>query len=364
MESEAQQQDEGRPPRAAPSQPRARSQQRRYYCYRCGTPWRSEWVHCERCGSSDRELGRARPRLNVPDDLERFGGPWKLLPWPGQGAVALYGGPGAGKSSLASLVDPRRWLTKEQEPKAVGAMFRRVTPQNLPAIDHVNSAGDVQRVLSTIESGPIVLDSLTAFGLKDALIVAHLVVEWARLRDDRALAVIQVNKDGQAAGYMEITHLFDAIVNVSPDRWGVRSFRIEKSRWSALEAIYWTFDADGKITVPDFPAAYSVEGGPGGYWLHPYPMKRSEWGGLLDVLAKTNALKPGIASAAVWAPYMPQHFLEPMDVPERRRFARANGLHWASPSDFPDEICAFLEMEGIVGPITHHQAPRPIAAEE
>ena len=203
----------------------------------------------------------------------------------------------------------------------------------MPKIESVDTPEDVKRVLSETSHGPVVLDSLTAFGLREALMVAHLLVKWAQRHNDRALAIIQLNKDGQAAGYMEIPHLFDAIANVSPDPWGVRAFRVTKSRWSPLEAIYWTFDENGQLTIPTFPAAYTVEGGPGEYWLHPYPLKGAKWSGLFEALEAVDQLQPGIASCAITAGYMAGGFLEPMDIGERRRFAEQNGLGWMSAAE-------------------------------
>jgi hypothetical protein len=217
-------------------------------------------------------------------------------------------------------------------------MFRRILPDFMPGVETVETPEDVRRVLSETQRGPIVMDSLTAFGLREALVVAHMLVHWAQRNNDRALAIIQLNKDGQAAGYMEIPHLFDAIVNVSPDPWGVRSFRVVKSRWSALESIYWTFDRDGKLTIPSFPAAYSVEGSPGEYWLHPYPLKGAKWTGVLAALNGAEKLQPGTCSAAVAATYMPSGFLEPMDVSERRRFAERNGLQWITAEEAAEMV--------------------------
>ena len=310
----------------------------RYYCYTCGSPWPKEAVVCPACKGGDRARNAARPIRPAQNDTTLFDGPWRLIPWPKQGTVAMYGGPGAGKSSLAGLLQPTRWLTREQEPKPVGDMFRRILPDFMPGVETVETPEDVKRVLSETQRGPVVMDSLTAFGLREALVVAHMLVHWAQRNNDRALAIIQLNKDGQAAGYMEIPHLFDAIVNVSPDPWGVRAFRVTKSRWSALESIYWTFDKAGKLTIPDFPAAYSVEGGPGEYWLHPYPLKGSKWTGILGALHAEALLQPGCASSAIAAGYMPTGFLEPMDTEERRRFAERNGLRWIGAEEAAEQL--------------------------
>lgn len=310
----------------------------REYCYACGTPWFPEWIICESCGGSERETGAARPRISVKEDKVRFPGPWKLLPWPGQGGVAIHGGPGAGKSTLASLIRPKLWLTSEQEPKPVGEMMRRATPDNLCEVRPVKTPEEVAEALRNMERGPIVLDSLTGFGLREALVVAHMISNWARARNDRILAILQHNKGGDAAGYNEIPHLFDAICDLTPDPWGVRAFRVTKSRWSSLGTLYWTFDQNGQIVLPDFPAAYSVEGTAGNYWLHPYPVKGSKWSGLLAFLDEIDMLRSKTASSAVFAGYMESGFVEPMDHHERKRFAQSNGLTWLDPTDFTEAV--------------------------
>lgn len=312
--------------------PRNRSCER-FYCYTCGTPWPAQEVLCVACGGGDRSQGIARPRIAVEGDVERFGGPWALVPWPRQGSVAVFGGPGSGKSTLAAMIDPTVWITKEQEPKPVGTMWRRVRPgAQVPPVHAVNDAQEVGEILSLLTVGPVVLDSLTAFGLRDALVIAHLLVNWCQENNERALAILQVTKSGDSAGYMELPHLFDAMINLSPDPWGVRAFRILKSRWCALESVYWTFDANGRVSTPEFPAAYSVEGKPGDYWLHPFPLKGAKWAGLLEALHIQGKLEPGIASSAVNASYLQDGFLTPMDAHERKRFAEQNGLTWLTPN--------------------------------
>ena len=306
------------------------------YCYTCGSPWPETEILCPACGATDKARGTARPTVAISHDTLTFDGPWKLLPWPPTGSVAIFGGPGAGKSSLAAMIKPTCWLTKEQEPRPVGDMFRRLLGDTyMPQVHAVETPEDVHRVLNLLDRGPVVVDSLTAFGLKDALVIAHILVTWARRRGDRALGIVQVTKDGSLAGYNQIPHLFDAVVNVQPDPWGVRAFRVTKSRWSAIGALYWKFSADGTVTLPDFHSAYTVEGEPGSYWLHPFPLKGSKWGGLCRSLAEAGALEPGSASAAVQAPYMPEGFIEPSDSAERQAFAEQNGLTWVSPNDLP-----------------------------
>ena len=306
----------------------------RTYCFDCGTPWQDEEeLLCVKCGSSDRSQLSAKPFIRTKDEATRYQGPWEEIPWPTQGTVAMYGGPGTGKSSLSALIKPKFWLTKEQEPKPASMMFRRVTPDNIPEIIALDTAEEVAFALQNISEGPIVVDSLTAFGLKESLEVAHLLVNWSRMHEDRALGILQANQGGGAAGYLEIPHLFDAVINVTHDPWGVRVFRIEKSRWSGLENLYFTFSNEGKIERPHFDASYTVEGTAGSYYLHPFPIKGSKWGGLLAILNEQGILKSGLCSAAQIAPYMDTGFVEPMDVMDRKRFAQKAGLAWISPKE-------------------------------
>jgi hypothetical protein len=310
-----------------------------HYCYRCGTPWPSQALICPACGGIDRAEEQARPTVEVQNDFETFQFPWDELPWPRQGSVVLYGGPGAGKSSIAGQINPTNWLSKEMDPKPVARMLRRVCTGTMPAISMVNNAKDVARVLGQITKGPIVLDSLTSLGAQDALAAGYLLCEWGKTHDDRVLAILQVNKAGEGAGYMQIPHLFDTVVELTKDAMGLRLLNVTKSRWSGLSSKYWTFDRAGKTVIPDFEAAYSVEGTPGEYWLHPYPMNGARWAGMLDMLDSAGKLKPGSASAAMAAQYMKTGFVEPADVAERRDFAVRHGLQWLEPEDASAELC-------------------------
>ena len=318
----------------------------RLYCFDCGTPWVSdEEIICPKCGGTDKSHLRAKPLLKTKDDFKLYEGPWSDIPWPKQGTVAMYGGPGTGKSSLSSLLRPKWWLTKEQEPKPASYMFRRVTPDHMPEIISVDNAEEVINILMEISGGPLVVDSLTAFGLKESLEVAHAIVNWSRRNTTRALAILQANQGGGAAGYLEIPHLFDAVIQVAHDPWGVRVFKVEKSRWSSLKQQYFTFDGQGQISTPEFVAAYSVEGNTGSYYLHPYPIRGAKWSGLLRFLDEHNGLKPGVCGCSQIAPYMPSGFVEPMDILQRKDFAERSGLKWIGPETIGEYITLEEEEE-------------------
>ncbi len=132
-----------------------------HYCYSCGTPWPDQALICPGCGKTDRAADQARPSIEVPNDTETFPFPWDELPWPKQGSVVLYGGPGAGKSSISAMIRPADWISKEMDPKPAARMLRRILPDNMPTIWMVDTAKDVGRILGQISKGPIVMDSLT-----------------------------------------------------------------------------------------------------------------------------------------------------------------------------------------------------------
>jgi DNA-directed RNA polymerase subunit RPC12/RpoP len=323
------------------------------YCYRCATPIKKDMVQCPRCGSTDLyDVRAAQPTIEAPDDVRIFAPPWDMLPWPTQGSVSVTGPPGSGKSSLLALIEPSEWLTKEQDPKPVAAMFRRLGLK-MPRIIRVETVEHVAEALSMVTRGPVVLDSLTAFGLIEALQIAHVLSAWSSENDNRVAAVLQVNKMGQSAGYMELQHLFDACVEIGADPFGVRAFHVWKSRWSPLGDRYWRFGKKGRIESPRFKGSYSVEGLPGSYHLHPFPMKGSKWAGLLAWADVGCVLHPGSASAAIRAHYMPNGFLDPEDVDERRLFAEEHGLVWLEPEEVMIEMA-----EKKTGNLTK-KAPQP-----
>jgi hypothetical protein len=234
------------------------------------------------------------------------------------------------------LLPPRAWISKEQEPSLVVNIHRRVHGASapMPKLYMANTVDDVRRALDDIPQGPVVLDSASALGMHEALVATALLADWARRREDRVLAIFQANSAGEMAGLREAEHLVDAVVSVGPDPWGVRKFTIQKCRFGPLQEVYFRFGEGGVIEAPGFQeAAYSIEGSPGSYYFHPYPLGGAKWAGVAAALASRGALEPGMTSAGVVAPYLPNYFLEPLDREERRRFAEANDLTWISAAE-------------------------------
>jgi hypothetical protein len=215
------------------------------------------------------------------------------------------------------------------EPRLIGNIFRRTTPDHMPQVKMVYTARDVREALKDIYEGPVALDSATAMeSLNEAFEAAQAMVSWAKERNERSLTIVQVNKAGDAAGLMKIPHLFDANVEVYPEDYGLRTFNIAKCRWSSLNSSYFSFDKIGQIAMPLFEAAYSVEGNPGSYSLHPYPVSGAKWAAPFDLLDEIGEIEGGTACAATRASYMKNGFIEPNDVTERKRFAERHNLRW------------------------------------
>lgn len=314
----------------------------RYFCFDCASPWPDiREIQCLKCKCTNRTQYKARPKLDAPTENHRFDGPWKHLPWPTQGCVCIWGGPGAGKSSLAALIKPLYWFSKEQYPQQTAEMIKRMTPDHMPTLVDIENADELDAFLNETLSGPIVIDSISAFPMKDGMRVTNMLLEWSKKNNQRVLAILQANSSGGSAGKLEIPHMFDVEIEVNKDVNSIRLFTTNKSRWCALYQVYYAFNRQGKIVAPDFPAAYTVEQRRnGGYYLHAYPMKGAKWDGLCAIMSELQILKPQMASAAMTAAYMPEGFLEPPDVIERKRFAEDLGMKWISPKDLLELIPA------------------------
>lgn len=269
--------------------------------------------------------------------------PWSAMgDWPVAGVVSVAGPPGAGKSTLGALLQPVAWLTCEQTPAQAAALLARCKADPLPEIVAF-TRGDHQTVLDElagIAEGLVVLDSLTASGgVDEQLELLGHIIRWAQAGGDRrALVVLGVNSDDQAAGRRQVRHAVDACVYVQLNEDGNRSFELEKNRFGPVTSSYFRINGHG-ASKPRFPYSYTVEGKAGAYRLVPYPTEGAKWDGLFRA-AFGKAPEPGWASAARWVPTYPDGRLEPADVDERKRFAEAHGLKWftrAPPAPSEDD---------------------------
>ena len=307
------------------------------YCTSCGSRVPPRQVNCSVCGSVGTDTLCVRPTKMGQLSGVKLLPPWDNFTWLPGGVVALWGGPGAGKSSLAAITGPQVWITSEQEPFAVARMFDRLGVK-VPTIYRVKTYEDVQRFFRDARFNrpeKVVVDSLTAFGVMDGLRVLSELVSWSQANNARTLVVLQVTKDNRAAGPMEIAHEVDVVARAAVDRTGLRLLAFTKSRFSALETRYWIFNEYGQVDVPDFANdVYSVEGSPGGYELVPFPVTGAKWAGLLQYLDDQEQLSDfiGFASSAVRAKHKETGFVLPNDFRERKAFAEAHGLSWLDPS--------------------------------
>ena len=326
------------------------------YCDDCGQSADPHTLTCERCGGSEIVSGYAAPRLipeGAPDDLPH---PWGLLEqWPEASAVALSGGPGGGKSSLAALAllhyalkGPALWLTSEQTIPAAAKLIQRISSaipgwgaRRLPPIYPVGSFAELRGACEEHGDCFAVLDSITRIAsFPDQVKIAEYLCDpregWTfKGRDRRLLLIQQINSRGEAAGALEIPHLVQAVAYVEA-RDGLRVLTINKNRNGPIGSLY--FELGKTITVPSFPYAYTVEGEPGSYRLHPYPLPGARWAGLFDLASKPPGLGPvpGTATAALPCASYPGGVLLPADHAARRHFAEAHGLEWTTT--IPDPL--------------------------
>lgn len=310
------------------------------HCYDCGSPVPAGGgLTCESCGGTHFVRGGTRPSRATPSDSYALPWPWDGLgAWPAGAVVALTGGPGSGKSTIAAVLRPSTWGTAEQTPKQVGPFFRRLGLP-VPLVFPCTAPGSVRDALRETERGLFVLDSLTQVGAwHEQAQVLDAVTTWARSQPGRyALVILQINSRGDAAGLLELPHMVDAMCGVVKDEEsGLRMVSASKNRNGPLFSRLFGLDARGLTHLDRLAegASYSVEGGPGAYRLHPWPLPGARWAGLLDKRKPPT----GYASAAILAPSYARGVLEPADVGERRAYAEAHGLTWLDPFELRGEI--------------------------
>jgi energy-coupling factor transporter ATP-binding protein EcfA2 len=300
-------------------------------CYDCASPVEDGALLCPVCGGGTLTRDRARPTRTTAEQGAELPAPWSVMArWDVGGVVSVAGPPGAGKSTLAALLQPVLWLTCEQTPGQAAAMLRRVARgDELPEIVQFPGGRPdvVGRELAGVGRGLVVLDSLTAAAqLDDQVGLLHDVLRWARAGDRRALVILGVTSDDTPAGRRQLRHAVDVSATIHAGDDGLRVLQLEKNRFGPLRSSYFGLDESGAVQ-PAFPYSYSVEGRPGAYRLHPYPTEGARWDGGLRARFGLKP-EPGWASATRVVEGYPGGRMAPADAGERRAFAEQHGLRW------------------------------------
>jgi hypothetical protein len=148
------------------------------------------------------------------------------------------------------------------------------------------------------------------------------------------LLIQQINAAGAGAGFLELPHLVDACGLIEKDT--VRRLSFWKNRMGPIGSVLFTIGANGVDAIRLDQASYSVEGEPGEYRLHPWPLPGGKWAGLFDRAwkgKKAPPAVPGLACAALPVAGYPGGVLRPLDQADRRRFAELHGLRWVDVLD-------------------------------
>jgi len=145
--------------------------------------------------------------------------------------AALYGSPGAGKTTMGIRIGDAfegtvLYVAVEQGlADSLKARLRSLEVcRDGFLIGVLRDVTSIDRVVSERGVGLVLLDSITASSLRTNDLVAFSI--------DRNVSVVmtaQVNKEGMAAGDMGILHGADLVVRVEKMRW-----EIEKSRFGGL----------------------------------------------------------------------------------------------------------------------------------
>lgn len=302
-------------------------------CYNCAFPVLGDVSVCPRCGGSDIDERRSRPGRYAPRDHIELPHPWSRLKMKKGGTLLLSGGPGSGKSTICVAAGPTIISSSEQENEEVAAIWYRVH-KDLPApiLSTCTSWEELEDDLMTLGEGELgLVDSISqlASGPTTPLILKRAVKQ---IREKGALAIFitQYTKNGEMLGPNELRHMVDVVATIPDDPFGLRRLSVEKNRFGALFTQYFSLGEEG-VKEQSFRWAYSVEGPPGRYSLHLYPMAGAKWSGIFAALERANVTVEASASAAVASSIYRTGFVEPDDVEWRMKFAEDHGLQWIGP---------------------------------
>lgn len=212
----------------------------KWSCGECGVTYDEKMPMCSACWSqciwpvplqNDRVLWTSAGRRGIrrAGELRRPAGEytrWKDLgKLPEHWKMLVYGAPGAGKSTFASLLaDDFRtglYVAHEEGDESIADRVQRLEIANM----YLSDAAKYTEILADLEDlggevDILALDSITSMGLS--------VEKFSMLsgQASRIVAVAQITKDGNFAGTQAYAHLADVVLEVS----GMQ-VRVEKNRY-------------------------------------------------------------------------------------------------------------------------------------
>lgn len=304
-------------------------------CYNCALPITEPGLTvCPRCHGTDIDDRRSRPTNYGPRGYIELPHPMTNLRMKKGGTMLLSGGPGSGKTTICLAARPKIISSSEQENEEVAAIWYRVHKDDpCPIVSSCLTWEELEDDLLQLSEGELgVVDSISqlASGPESSKILSR-AIRAIRAKGALAIFITQYTKEGEMLGPNELRHMVDVVASIPDDPSGLRRLAVQKNRFGPIFAQYFSIGEHG-IKDQNFPWAYSVEGPPGRYSLHLFPMSGGKWTGIFDAFAKAGVkVYGGVASAALLSPVYETGFVEPDDVEWRMKFASDHGLEWISP---------------------------------
>lgn len=311
------------------------------YCQRCGHQQADGEVVCPDCSCwiyGPRVLASARPRRRAAHPLY---GPLAHVGLPLGRVLALYGPPGAGKSSLAMTAFKAPYvLTTEMDATDLldysRRMHRRLSGISAPRLVDTPEGLAVDLNLPELLS-ELVYDSLSA-GVAELATLKALMAYCSRT-GCRCIVIMHETKDGSAAGLQRLRHEVHAVARIFKEG-GHQKIDLLKNRSGRLSTSIFSLGSEGPAAVRR-DRFYSVEGDGPHYRLVAHPggpgLKHAAYFLAIEE-AKEDADSsiprlppPPLAVAAQYSRLYQGGWIEPEDWEQRRTFALENGVSYYSP---------------------------------